>query len=408
MKKKVLIIAMLLALMAGVIVVSANASSPLDYFGGRNQKTVTISQEEYDRLSRYKKMDTIMQYIEQWYIEEPDTDKMIENATRGILYALEDPYTFYYNEEEWDRMKEEDEGKYGGIGIQMLGNAEDYSVTITRVFKDTPAQRAGVLKGDVLVRVEDLEVDFYSMQNAVNIMRGTVETPVEIEVKRGEEYITFHIPRAMIHVNRVEHTMLEDNVGLIILYEFAGESEQEFSAALEELKNQGAKALIVDLRDNGGGWVDSASHIADLFLDDGLLFYSEDRYGNREESKMKEGKDDIPLVILINGQSASSAEILSGGLHDRGRATLVGTQSYGKGIMQVVIPLDDDLEGFQMTYQQYFLPSGVKVHKVGLTPDIISEMPEELANAYFELGDLSDPQLKDAWETARSLINTEI
>ncbi|MBQ7656108.1 MAG: S41 family peptidase [Clostridia bacterium] len=402
MKKKVLIVFILLLVLCGALIVSANASS---LFGPRNQKTVVISQEEYDRLSRFKKMDTILQYVETYYIEEPDTDKMIENATKGLLFALEDPYTYYYDAEEWQQMWENDEGEYGGIGIMMLGNPEDYSVTITQVFRDTPAERAGVLRGDVLVRVEDLEVDFYSMQNAVNIMRGTVEEPVEIEVKRGEEYITFQIPRAIIHVNRVEYTMLDGDVGLIALYDFAGESEKEFTAALDVLKQQGAKALIVDLRNNGGGWVDSARQIGDLFLDDGLLFYSEDRYGNREENAMKAGADDIPLVFLINQGTASASEILSGGLHDRGRATLVGTQSYGKGIMQAVIPLgNNDEDGFQMTIEQYFMPSGEKVHKIGLTPDIVSEMPEELATVYFALGDLSDPQMKDAWNAAKDLI----
>ena len=405
MKKKILIICLLLTLLSSAVIVTANASSIFDMLK-KNNKTVTISQEEYDRLSRYKKMDTILQYVEEWYIDAPDTDKMIENATRGLLYALEDPYTFYYNPEEWQQMQEDDEGEYGGIGIQMLGNATDYSVTITRVFKDTPAERAGVKKGDLLVRVEDLEVDFYSMQNAVNIMRGIVDEVVEIEVKRGEEYLTFQIPRATIHVNRVESTMLDDGVGLIVLYEFAGESEKEFMAALDALENEGAKALIVDLRDNGGGWVESARQIGDLFLDDGILFYTQDRAGYREESKMKPGKDDIPLVFMVNENSASSSEILSGGLHDRGRCTLVGTKSYGKGIVQAVLPLDegDNADGFQMTIEEYFLPSGAKVHKEGLTPDILSEMPEELKNAYFELGDLSDPQLKDAWNAAKDLI----
>ena len=406
MKKKALIICLLLTLISSAVIVTANASNIFDLLK-KNNKTVTISQEEYDRLSRYKKMDTILQYVEEWYIDAPDTDKMIENATRGLLYALEDPYTFYYNAEEWQQMQEDDEGEYGGIGIQMLGNATDYTVTITRVFKDTPAERAGVKKGDLLVRVEDLEVDFYSMQNAVNIMRGIVDEVVEIEVKRGEEYLTFQIPRATIHVNRVESTMLDDHVGLIVLYEFAGESEKEFMTALDALENQGAKALIVDLRDNGGGWVESARQIGDLFLDDGILFYTQDRAGYREESKMKPGKDDIPLVFMVNENSASSSEILSGGLHDRGRCTLVGTQSYGKGIVQAVLPLDDgdNADGFQMTIEEYFLPSGAKVHKEGLTPDIVSEMPEELKNAYFALGDLSDPQLKDAWSAAKDLIN---
>ena len=403
MKKKGLTVILLLALISSVIIVTANASSIFDILN-KNQKTVTIPQEEYERLSRYKKLDTIMQYVENWYIEEPDYDKMMENAASGMLYGLDDPYTYYFNSEQWEQMKEDDVGEYGGIGIEMLGNREDYSVTITRVFKDTPAERAGVLKGDVLVRVEDLEVNFYSMQNAVNIMRGTVDETVEIEVKRGKEYLTFNVPRATIHVNRVESTMLDDQVGLIVLYAFAGESEKEFMAALDALENQGAKALIVDLRDNGGGWVESARQIADLFLDDGILFYTQDRSGYQEKTDMKPGKDDIPLVFLINENTASSSEILSGGLHDRGRATLVGVQSYGKGIVQAVIPLDDDTDGFQMTVEEYFLPSGAKVHKVGLTPDIISEMPEELKSVYFALGDLADPQLKDAWNAAKELI----
>ncbi len=403
MKKKTAVLFALTAILTCMLLLTAHASGFMDNFG-RKEKTVTISQEEYDRLSRYAEMDVILQYIEQWYYQEPDVDALIENATRGLMYGLEDPYSFYYNDAEWADMWEDDEGEYAGIGIEMLGSYQDYTVTITRVFRDTPAERAGVKKGDMLVRVEDLEVDVYSMQNAVNIMRGTVDEIVEIEVLRGGEYITMQIPRAVIHVNRVEYTLLEDQVGYIVLYQFAGESEKEFSDAMKDLEAQGAKALIVDLRDNGGGWVDAASQIGDLFLDGGLLVYSQDRYGTKENITMSPGKDDIPLVILVNGSSASSSEILSGGLKDRGRATLVGVQTFGKGIIQVVVPLNNDKNGFQMTYAQYYLPSGTEVHKVGITPDIICEMPEELASMDFDLGDMTDPQLKTAWETAKSLI----
>ena len=403
MKKKTVVLFALIAVLSSFAFLSGQAAGSMSNIGKKEQ-TVTISQEEYDRLSRYAEMDVILQYIEEWYYQEADVDALIENATRGLLYGLEDPYTFYYNEAEWTQMWEDDEGEYAGIGIEMLGSYQDYSVTITRVFLDTPAERAGVKKGDRLVRVEDVEVDVYSMQNAVSIMRGKVDEVVEIEVLRGSEYITFQIPRAVIHVNRVEYTMLEDQVGYIVLYQFAGESEKEFSDAMNELKAQGAQALIVDLRDNGGGWVDAASQIADLFLDDGLLVYSQDRYGTRENIAMTAGMDDIPLVILVNGNSASSSEILSGGLRDRGRATLVGTQTFGKGIIQVVIPLNDEKNGFQMTYAQYYLPSGKEVHKVGITPDIICEMPEELVNENFLLGDMNDPQLKTAWETAKGMI----
>lgn len=402
MKKRILIFVTVVMLLMGVAF-SAQASGILDFFN-RSQDTVTIPKEEYERLSRYAEMDQILQYIEYWYYEEPDVDALIENATRGLLYGLEDPYSFYYNEQEWTDLWADDEGEYAGIGLYLLGSYVDYTVTVTRVFKNTPAADAGIRKGDLLIRVEDIAVDAYTMQDAVNVMRGRVGEEVEVEVMRGGESLTFRIPRAIIHVNRIEECMLDDQVGYIALYEFAGESQQEFADALARLKAQGAKSLIVDLRDNGGGWVDAAVDIADLFMDDQLLVYSQDRYGDREEYKTKPGADDIPVTFLVNGNSASASEILSGGMQDVGRAKVVGTLTFGKGIIQTVIGLDNDTKGFQMTYAQYFLPSGTAVHKVGITPDVEAEMPEELASAYFELGDMNDPQLKIAYDVALQAI----
>ena len=402
MKKRVLTALAILVVLSLGLMLTGQAAGLFDFT--KKGKTVTISQDEYDRMSRYARMDEILQYVEAWYYQEPDVDALIENATRGLLYGLEDPYSFYYNEDEWKELWEDDEGEYAGIGIQLLGNYLDYSVTVTQVFRDTPAQQAGLRKGDLLVRVEDIEVTAYTMQNAVNVMRGKVGEEVEIEVQRGDEFITFHIPRAQIHVNRIEYTMLDNHVGYILMYEFAGESQKEFSDALAALRAQGAQALVVDLRDNGGGWVDAAISIGDLFLDEGILAYSQDRYGNREDYKTTDGKDDIPLVFLVNENSASASEILSGGLQDLGRATVVGRTTFGKGIVQTVIGLDNDEAGFQMTYAQYFLPSGAEVHKIGITPDVIAEMPEDLKTVYFDLGDLTDPQLKTAWETAQSMI----
>ena len=402
MKKRVLTALAILVVLSLGLMLTGQAAGLFDFT--KKGKTVTISQDEYDRMSRYARMDEILQYVEAWYYQEPDVDALIENATRGLLYGLEDPYSFYYNEDEWKELWEDDEGEYAGIGIQLLGNYLDYSVTVTQVFRDTPAQQAGLRKGDLLVRVEDIEVTAYTMQNAVNLMRGKVGEEVEIEVQRGDEFITFRIPRAQIHVNRIEYTMLDNHVGYILMYEFAGESQKEFSDALAALRAQGAQALVVDLRDNGGGWVDAAISIGDLFLDEGILAYSQDRYGNREDYKTTDGKDDIPLVFLVNENSASASEILSGGLQDLGRATVVGQTTFGKGIVQTVIGLDNDEAGFQMTYAQYFLPSGAEVHKIGITPDVIAEMPEDLKTVYFDLGDLTDPQLKTAWETAQSMI----
>lgn len=404
MKKKVWSILLCTVAMVCLVVFTAQASGMLDYFK-RDNKTVTISQEEYDRLKQYEKLDTVMQYVNMWYYQEPDQEKMLEGAIQGLLLSLEDPYSFYYNPEDWATMWEDDEGEYAGIGLNLLGSYLDYTVTIIRVFDDTPAQQAGVRKGDRLVRVEDIEVDAYSMQEAVDVMRGKVGEEVEIEVLRGTEYLTFTMPRAMIHVNRVESCMLDNQVGYIALYEFAGECQAEFAAALEKLQQQGAKALVVDLRDNPGGWVDGAVEIADLFMDKGMLAYSLDRYGAKDPMNTKNGKTDIPVVFLVNENSASASEILSGGMQDLGLATLVGVKTFGKGVIQSVLPLDGfnietSTDGFQMTIAQYYFPSGAAIHKVGIEPDIVVEMPEELKNEYFELGDLADPQLKAAWEEA--------
>lgn len=401
--KKRFVSALLILIVMVMVTFSAHAAGLLDFL--KPQETVTISVDEYNRLKKYEKLDTVLQYVQNWYYQKPDDKKMMEGAIQGLLYSLEDPYSFYYSPEDWTTMWEDDEGEYAGIGLNLLGSYVDYTVTVIRVFRDTPAEQAGVRKGDLLVRVEDIEVDAYSMQEAVDVMRGQVGEEVEIEVYRDGEYLTFTMPRALIHVNRVESCMLENDVGYIALYEFAGECQKEFTAELEKLQQQGAKSLVVDLRDNPGGWVDGAVEIADLFMDKGELAYSMDRYNTKESMNTRDGKTDMPVVFLVNENSASASEILAGGLQDQGLATLVGVKTFGKGIIQSVIPLDGmnvetSEDGFQMTIAQYYFPSGKAIHKIGIEPDVVVEMPEEMKNQMFELGDMNDPQLKAAWEEA--------
>ena len=409
--KKVLSLALTMILALGSVCAAAEDEGRFDFFRMFNSNEVIISQEEYDQLKRFSKLAEVYAQIQQYYYEEPDEEKMMEGALWGMLEGLGDNYTFYYPPESWKSLWEDDEGNYAGVGIQMLANYNTNVVTISRVFKNTPAEQAGIRKGDILVRVDDLQVTAENMTEAANLMRGKEADTVELEIIRKGENIVYTVGRAIINVNWTEMTMLEDNVGLIALYEFSGDCEEKLSADVEELEKQGATALILDLRDNTGGWVDAAEKIANIFLDKQLLFYSENRAGNREERYTKAGKDDIPLVVLVNGASASSSEILSGSLQDCGRALVVGTQTYGKGIMQYVLPLsgvEGKEDGMQVTYAQYFMPSGRKVHKIGITPDVISEMPEELVGNFFQLGDMDDPQLKTAWEQAVKLRNGEI
>lgn len=367
-----------------------------------NGETVTISKEEYERYKQFDTLLELMDLVDYAYFEEYDVQDMLDGAANGLLLGLGDPYTFYYTPEEYAELWEDDEGEYAGVGIQISTSYLTGLCTISRVFDNGPAREAGVLKGDILYKVEDMYVNSSTVNDAVDIMRGTPGTSVHVVFLRGTEEIEFDLVRAQITVNRIESGMLTDNIGYIYLYEFAGECAAEFQTAVKQLQDQGAKGLIIDLRDNPGGWVDAAQDIGDIFLDKGTLCYLQYNDGSREYYSTKAGKTDLPLVILMNENSASSSEILAGALKDRADATIVGVQSYGKGIVQTVLELDGGA-GMQMTIAQYYTPNGNAVHKVGITPDVLIELPEGDIGMY-EFGDLNDVQLAKALEIMQQKI----
>lgn len=367
--------------------------------------TVTIRRAEYDRLQRYAELDEIWQIVEQYYYQEPDTQAMLDGAEMGLLYGLGDPYTYYYTPDQYAQLWADDEGEYAGIGIQIMGNYATGLCTISRVFLDSPALDAGLRKGDVLTRVEDIDVVTTTLQDAVNIMRGEPGTPVNVQVQRGDQLLDFVVDRAVVHVNWVNSCMLDGDVGYISLYEFSGDCSPSFAVHLDNLMSQGAKALVIDLRDNPGGWVDDAQKVADMFLEEGNVASLVYRDGTTElYTTTTDGKENpIPLVVLVNEYSASASEILAGALQDRGRATIVGTQTFGKGVVQYVLPVGTRGAGMQLTVAQYYTPNGNEVHKVGITPDIEATLPEGDTTMY-DIGDLDDAQLKKAYEVALDLI----
>ena len=367
--------------------------------------TVTISRAEYERLQRYAELDEIWQIVEQYYYQEPDTQAMLDGAEMGLLYGLGDPYTYYYTPDQYAQLWADDEGEYAGIGIQIMGDYATGLCTISRVFLDSPALDAGLRKGDVLTRVEDIDVVTTTLQDAVNIMRGEPGTPVNVQVQRGDQLLDFVVDRAVVHVNWVNSCMLDGDVGYISLYEFSGDCSPSFAVHLDNLMSQGAKALVIDLRDNPGGWVDDAQKVADMFLEEGNVASLVYRDGTTElYTTTTDGKENpIPLVVLVNEYSASASEILAGALQDRGRATIVGTQTFGKGVVQYVLPVGTRGAGMQLTVAQYYTPNGNEVHKVGITPDIEATLPEGDTTMY-DIGDLNDAQLKKAYEVALDLI----
>lgn len=362
--------------------------------------TVTISREEYEKYQQFSEMFSIYDAAGEIFYQESDPKKMVEYATRGLMAGLEDPYSFYYNPEEFAEMWEDDEGNYVGIGVLIQANMETQKCTIVRVFKNGPAEAAGVQRGDILYRVgEDLYVNSGNLEEAVSIMRGEPDTDVDVTFLRGDEQITYTITRKYVNVNQVESKIIAPSIGYIALYQFAGQCEKEFERDLNTLISQGAKGVIIDLRDNTGGWVDQARYIADLFMDEGELCYL--KYRDKEEHGdylTKDGKADVKLVILINENTASSSEILTGALRDCAGAVTVGVNSFGKGIIQGVYPVGDKGAGYQMTVAQYFTPSGSAVHKIGIAPDYEIKLPEG-DNGMYDFADLEhDVQLARAVE----------
>lgn len=372
----------------------------------QTESTVTISREQYER---YRQMDTllsVMDVVNTYYYKDSDTKTMLDGAAQGLLLSLQDPYTFYYSAEDYANLWEEDEGSYAGVGIQISGSYVTGICTVSRVFTNGPAEAAGVHKGDILRRVEDVEVDITTLEEAVDIMRGEVGTSVTVVMERNGEEITFELERANVVVNRVESGMLADGVGYIYLYDFAGDCAVRFEEALQTLVDQGARGLILDLRDNPGGWVNDAVTIADHFLDKGTVCYLEYKDGSREYEYSKDGKLSLPLVVLMNEFSASASEILAGALQDRADATVVGVQSFGKGVVQFVLPVGDEGAGMQVTAAQYFTPDGNAVHTIGITPDVEVALPEG-DNGMYEFGDLSDPQLNCALEVMQDKLEAQ-
>ena len=385
---------------------TGNAASQATAAPASSGNTVTISREQYERYKQFDGLLDIMDNIDKYYLfDDADHETLLQGAATGMLDAVEDPYTFYYTPDEFSKMWEDDNGNYVGIGVQISANYTTQICTITRVFAGGPADKAGVMKGDILYRVnEDLYVTADNLDEAVSIMRGVEGTDVTVTFLRGGEPYEVTMTRAAVVSTRVDSMMLDNQIGYIYLYEFAGDCTKEFMAALDRLVDEGAKGIMIDLRDNGGGWVQDARAIADFFLPSGVVCYLEDKAGNREYYRtFTDGSEvELPLVILVNQYTASSSEILTGCLRDRANCKVVGVKSYGKGIVQGVINLNNGA-GMQVTEAQYFTPNGNAVHKLGITPDVIVEMPEDAKTLYL-FGDMEDVQLKTAYDTMMEML----
>lgn len=390
---------MLLAMSA-----QAGASSVLPMFKDQENDTVTISREEYDRLMQYSKLDTLMQLVEAYYYEDADTDAMLEGAALGLMQGIGDVYSTYYTKEEMDKFNEETEGEYAGIGCQLLADPEDTTITVTRVFKNSPADEAGIRSGDKIVYVNDVYYSAYEMDEAVSVMRGTPGESVKVTVLRGLETIDFDITRKIVNINYVEYEILEGNIGYVMVFDFLGDAYEGFAQAIAAFEEAGVCGMIIDLRNNGGGLVDACVDMADLILPEGVVVSMRDKAGQTTEYRIDDKYYDVPMVVLVNGYSASASEILAGAIRDTGAGTLVGEKTFGKGVVQSVINFPDG-SGMKVTTARYYTPNGECIHEIGIEPHVEVSLDEDAVTRY---GINNLPHDKDAQlQKAIELLTTE-
>lgn len=363
-----------------------------------SQRTYTITEADYKLLLEYKHLDDIRQIIEQNFYKDVNDEDVRNGAARGMFESLGDPYSFYYSKEDWLKLNESVSGKYKGIGVQILAQPKDMTVVVVRVFKDSPAEKAGIRPGDVIIQVNDLVVTATEMNAAVDIMRGgEAGTTVDVTVYRNGEPITYTVTRGDIQMNNVEYKMLDGGIGYIRLYAFEGNMAQEYTDALKKLNEEGMKGLVIDLRDNPGGLTNYAEIVASSLMKDELLYSTRDKYG-LEVKHYADGKPlNKPVVVLCNGRSASSSEILIGAIKDNNKGTIIGEKTFGKGIIQNVYEFPEG-DGMQITTQQYFTPDGSAIHGIGITPDIEVVLNEDAYDDAMNLIPEKDNQLKAAIE----------
>lgn len=341
-----------------------------------------------------QKMELLNSLIDRYYIGDVDETDLSEGVYKGYIEGLGDPYSVYYDEEETKQMSESLSGEFGGVGALMSQDRETGVITVLQVYDGSPAQEAGMRDGDTLYKVEGEEVTGEDLSDVVSKVKGEKGTQVTLTVLRAdtgdEEELT--ITRDTIEAQTVSHEMKENNVGYIRITEFDTVTYEQYKEALEDLEDQGMERLIVDLRSNPGGNLDTVCDILDLMLPEGLIVYTEDKNGEREEyTSDEENQFDKPLVVMMNGYSASASEIFAGAIQDYGLGQIVGTQSYGKGVVQSVFDLQDGTS-VKLTIAEYFTPNGRGIDGEGITPDV------EVEYQYDENNPDADNQLEKAME----------
>lgn len=347
-----------------------------------------------EKIASDDKMDLINGLVDSYYTGDVDEEALEEGVYKGYIEALGDPYSVYYDEEETKALMESTSGEYSGVGAVLSQNNETGVITVVQVYEGSPAEKAGIQADDLIYKVGDEEVTGTDLSKVVANIRGEEGTTVDITVLRGEdmEEIPVVATRAVIEVKTVEYEMKENQTGYIRVTEFDSVTYDQYKEALETLEAQGMEQLIVDLRSNPGGNLDTVVDILDLMLPEGTVVSMKDKQGEETVyDSDEENQFDKPVAVLVNGYSASASEIYAGAMQDYGLGTIVGTQTYGKGVVQKLFDLKDGT-CLKLTIAEYFTPSGRSINGEGVTPDVAVEYEPDEQNPEY------DNQLQKAME----------
>lgn len=344
------------------------------------------------------KLAYLEELIDRYYLGDKDEEKLQEGLYAGLLYGLDDPYSRYYTAEEYDSENSSNEGSYVGIGILMEKNKEG-GVKIVECYEGGPGEKAGLEEGDIISAIDGEDITEDEVSDVADIVRNSDKDSVVLTVHRegAEDAMEITVPVTDVELPSVFHEMLDSKIGYIRITQFTGVTGEQYQEAFDDLQKQGMEKMIVDLRDNPGGLLDSVCDVLRKILPEGLVVYTEDKDGNREEEKC-DGKNElrIPLAVLVNESSASASEIFAGAVQDYGIGTIVGTTTYGKGVVQSIRQLSDG-SAIKLTVANYYTPKGNNINKTGIKPDIEVSLDTSLLNKNKdEITHDEDNQLQEA------------
>ena len=392
-EKKIKVYRILMLVVLSVFITFMITSISLYTYFTKNPISISTKSNNKDISN---KLDKYREIIDKYYLGEVDESKLEEGAIKGYIEGLDDPYTEYISKDDMDTYLDDTMGNFVGIGIYMIKNTKYDKIQVLSTIKGSPAENAGIQAGDLIVSVDGVEYKADDMTTASNKIKGEEGTKVTIELLRGSENIKYELTRSKVKVNQVEGKVLSNDIGYIKFTSFDETTAEDFKKQYQELAKKNIKSLIIDLRNNGGGIVDQALEIADYIADkDSVLLYEVDK--NSKETVRKAKTDPIinmPIVILTNENTASASEILAGALKDLGKAKTVGTTTYGKGVIQQILKLNDG-SGLKITIEEYQTPNKNKINKVGIEPDEKVELPDSV-ESILSIKESEDTQLQKA------------